>query len=64
MLNCREVTMLISASQERRLRLAERVSLKLHTMRCSGCRNFSFQVPFIRQVMRAYAAGKDAEAKK
>lgn len=56
--------MLISASQERRLRLPERVSLKLHTMRCSGCRNFSFQLPFIRQVMRAYAAGQDAEARK
>lgn len=64
MLNCRQVTVLISESQERPLRLPEKISLKLHTMRCSGCRNFTFQLPFIRQVMHAYAAGKDAEAKK
>lgn len=64
MLNCKRVTELISESQERPLRLRETLSLKFHTMRCSGCRNFSFQLPFIREVMRAYRGGEDDQAKR
>ncbi len=64
MLNCEQVTRLISESQERSLSLSERLSLKMHVMMCSGCRNFSQQVPFIREAMRAYARGKNEEVKK
>lgn len=64
MLNCKRVTHLISESQERPLRLSEKLSLKMHTIMCSGCRNFVLQVPFIRRAMRAYASGKDVDAKK
>lgn len=59
MLNCQEVTRLYSESQERALNLQERISLKMHVMMCSGCRNFGKQMHTLRQVARAYAKGAD-----
>lgn len=64
MMNCRQATRLISESQERPLSSPEKMTLKIHVMMCSGCRNFSLQVPFLGKAMRAYAEGKDEEAKK
>ena len=55
MLNCKEATRLISESQERELSLLEKMPLKFHVMMCSGCKNFSEQVPFLSQAMRAFA---------
>jgi len=31
----------------------------VHVMMCSGCKNFSLQVPFLSQAMKAYAKGFD-----
>lgn len=62
MLNCRQASRLISEAQERPLSLPERISLKMHVMMCSGCKNFSLQVPFLSKAMRAYANGKDEES--
>lgn len=64
MLNCHEVTRLVSESQERPLALGERLSLKVHTMMCDGCRNFKEQIPFLRNTMRAYAQGKNDDSDK
>jgi len=61
MLNCKEVTRLISESQERKLSLLEKMPLKFHLMMCSGCKNFSQQVPFLSQAMRAFAKWKGNE---
>lgn len=55
MLNCKNVTRLFSEGQERPLTLNERMSLKMHVMMCSGCRNFGQQMDTLRQVTRAYA---------
>ncbi len=55
MLNCKEATRLISESQERELSLLEKMPLKFHVMMCSGCKNFSLEVPFLSQAMRAFA---------
>lgn len=67
-MNCLEATRLISESQERRLSVPEKVTLKMHVMMCSGCKNFSLQVPFLGKAMRAYAQWEDdagsEEAKK
>lgn len=63
MMSCLHATRLISESQERDLSLQEKLSLKVHVMICTGCKNFSLQVPFISQAMRAYANGKDEENK-
>ena len=59
MLNCRQATRLISESQERPLSLQEKLTLKMHTLMCEGCKNFSLQVPFLGKAMRAYAKGAD-----
>ena len=59
MLNCHEVTRLVSESQERKLSLVERMSLSLHLMMCDGCKNFSLQVPFLRKAMKAYSERLD-----
>jgi hypothetical protein len=61
MMNCKQATRLISESQERSLSLAEKMSLKVHVMMCRGCKNFSLQVPFISQAMKAYAKGFDSD---
>ncbi|HQR70766.1 MAG TPA: zf-HC2 domain-containing protein [Burkholderiaceae bacterium] len=55
MLNCREVTRLVSESQERPLRVNERMGLRLHLMMCSGCRNFERQMAVMRSAMREFA---------
>ena len=64
MLNCREATRLLSESQERSLALKERMSLKMHVMMCSGCRNFGTQMDTLRKMARAFARGEDARADK
>lgn len=64
MLNCRQASRLISEAQERPLSLPEKIALKMHVLMCAGCKNFSLQVPFLSKAMRAYAQGKDEDAKK
>ena len=63
MMNCLEATKLISESQERSLTLPEKMSLKVHVMMCSGCKNFSLQVPFLSKAMKAYANREEDEPK-
>ncbi|NMM27773.1 MAG: hypothetical protein HHJ12_10920 [Glaciimonas sp.] len=64
MLNCQQVTRLYSESQERRLNLQERMTLKVHVMMCSGCRNFGKQMHTLRHVARAYAKRQDERSDK
>lgn len=64
MLNCNNATRLMSESQERSLSITERVSLKLHMMICSGCRNFNDQMGVIRLMTRSYAKKKNEQGKK
>lgn len=64
MMNCHQATRLISESQERPLRLPEKIKLQMHTLMCAGCKNFSRQIPFLSQTMRAYAKGLDEKAGK
>jgi hypothetical protein len=59
MLNCQKATRLYSEAQERELSLKENMSLKMHVMMCSGCRNFGKHMYTIRQAMRAFAEGAD-----
>lgn len=61
MLNCHEVTRLASEAMERPLSFRERLSVSMHTMMCSGCRNFRQQVRFLREMMRAFAERRDDE---
>ncbi len=60
MLNCHQATRLVSERQERSLSVKERMGLRLHVLICAGCKNFSLQVPFLRQTMRAYSERVDS----
>jgi|CXWL01.1.fsa_nt_gi hypothetical protein len=64
MLNCQEVTRLLSQAQEQKLGLQERLPLQMHLMMCSGCRNFGKQMDVLRQLARAYVRGADERADK
>lgn len=64
MLNCQEVTRLLSEAQEQKLGLQKRLPLQMHLMMCSGCRNFGKQLDVLRQLARAYARGDDERASK
>ena len=59
MMNCQQATRLISESQDRALSLSEKMALKMHVLMCAGCKNFSLQIPFLSQAMKAYAKGVD-----
>ncbi|WP_210545802.1 zf-HC2 domain-containing protein [Rhodoferax sp. PAMC 29310] len=59
MLNCQEVSRLVSESQERKLSVVEKMSLNLHLMMCDRCKNFSLQVPFLSKAMKAYSERLD-----
>jgi hypothetical protein len=52
MLSCKEVSVLLSQAQERRLGPGERLGLELHLMLCNGCTNFRQQLDFMRVALR------------
>ena len=55
MLSCREVTRLVSDAQERPLGLQDRMSMRMHLLMCSACRNFEDQMTTVRAAMRKLA---------
>ncbi len=57
MLSCHQATRLASDAQERPLSFKEKVSLKIHTMMCSGCRNFETSMNTLRKAMKGFASG-------
>lgn len=59
MMNCREATRLMSEGQDRKLTLTETAELRIHTLICSGCRNFDRQLLSLRELMRGYARSSD-----
>ncbi|MCR5865016.1 MAG: zf-HC2 domain-containing protein [Aquincola tertiaricarbonis] len=60
--NCRETTRLVLAGEDRRLRLGERIGVRLHLMACHGCTHFSAQVLVMREAMKQWRAGRDGPA--
>ena len=63
MLKCKEVSHLLSESQDRKLDLSERLQLKVHLAMCRGCRNYKGQMDFLRLACRRYlkASGEQDE---
>lgn len=57
MLSCKEVTRLVSEGYERKLTLGERMSLKMHTMMCIGCTNYTKHMDFLRRAARRLREG-------
>lgn len=61
--NCREVTALVLAGQDRELGLAERWALRLHMQICAACPRFAHQARLMQQALprwRAYREAGDA----
>ena len=54
MLSCKEVSVLLSQSQDRQIGFREQLALKLHLMLCRGCTNFGKQLVFIRTAVRRF----------
>ena len=57
MLSCHQATRLASDAQERPLTYKEKISLKIHTMMCTGCRNFENSIGTLRKTMQGFASG-------
>jgi predicted anti-sigma-YlaC factor YlaD len=51
-LDCKDVSRLLSDSQDQALPAAERARLRLHLVICETCRNVDEQMQFIRQAMK------------
>jgi hypothetical protein len=52
MLDCKEVSRLISSGQDQRLPGPERARMRLHFVMCATCRNVDEQMGFLRRAMR------------
>jgi hypothetical protein len=60
--NCREVTVLVLAGEDRALGVFERWAVRAHLKVCGGCAPFARQVALLRQALprwRAYRDGSD-----
>ncbi|MGZ8907921.1 MAG: zf-HC2 domain-containing protein [Methylobacter sp.] len=55
MRSCRDISVLVSQGLDKKLNLRERVSVSLHVMMCTRCRNFQTQSEFIRKAARRYS---------
>jgi hypothetical protein len=60
-LNCKEVSVLLSQSEDRRIGLLERLRLRAHLKVCLGCMNFQRQLVFLRKAIRQHPALKDED---
>jgi len=59
MLKCREATQLVSQSQDRPLKMGERVAVRMHLVICVACRNFEKQMATLRSTARAFARKRE-----
>lgn len=59
--SCRDNSALISRGLDKPLSLGERISVRLHVMLCTRCRNFQTQAHFIRKAARRF--GGDPEGR-
>jgi len=57
--NCREVTALVLAGEDRRLDVVERLALRLHLQICAACPKFRRQVVLMRQALPRWRAYRD-----
>ena len=56
MLNCRQITRLISQSMDATLPWPRRVAIRLHLLYCLGCRRYAAQVRFLRRASQALSS--------
>ena len=57
--DCREVTRLVLAGEDRQLGWFERVNVRLHLQVCAACPRFSRQVALMRQALPRWRGYRD-----
>jgi uncharacterized protein YcgI (DUF1989 family) len=57
MLSCKETSLLVSQSLDRRLSWRERWGARLHLSICTACRRFKRQVEVLHRATREHAGG-------
>jgi hypothetical protein len=65
MLNCRQVTRLVSQAMDAKLPWHQRLAIRIHLLYCLWCRRYAAQIQFLRQATRELAGGTNsAESEK
>jgi hypothetical protein len=59
--NCREVTRLVLAGEDRRLSWFERLLVRMHLRVCTACPRFAAQVALMRSTLAQWRAYREAE---
>lgn len=57
-LDCKEVSRLISETQDANLPAPDRARMRLHFVMCQACRNVDEQMAFLRRAMKGLDADK------
>jgi hypothetical protein len=60
-LSCRDVTRLVLEGEDRRLRLSERLGVRVHMLMCKACPKFAQQVQFMRGAMGRWKQYGDSD---
>ena len=55
MLNCRQVTRLVSQSMDARLPWHQRLAVRFHLLYCVWCRRYTAQIQFLRKAAKGLA---------
>lgn len=58
MMDCKTATALMSAGMDRPLETPERLNLQVHTLMCTGCRNYRKQLNVLREAAKQMAHGE------
>jgi len=62
MLNCRQVTRLVSKSMDARLPWHQRLAIRFHLLYCVWCRRYAAQIQFLRKATKALAVESTEES--
>lgn len=54
MMSCREAHRLVIEKQDRKLGMAECLSVRVHLMLCAACRRFDGQMDLLRQALNRF----------
>ena len=61
MLNCRQITRLVSQSMDVKLPWHQRLAIRVHLLYCVWCRRYASQIQFLRKATIELADGADVE---
>jgi hypothetical protein len=59
--NCRQVTEIVLAGEDRALGFSERLAVRAHLTICTGCRRFQGQLAVMREALPRWRAYRDGD---